>query len=82
MSGSNVDEFARALEEVVCFLQRHDAFFAEFRRGDGEVELVLNHDVELMEGKVFELYQDPAFLGQLTAARIGLRVLGWNRRPE
>jgi len=77
-SGSAPDDFARALEGVVSLLTKHESFLTEFRRGNGDAELVLNHGVELMEGKCFGLHLGHVFLGQLAATGIGLRIQGWN----
>jgi len=62
------------------FLEKNAGFWADFMGGNGEVELVLNHTIEpkQQEGdEVLELYLAPAFLHNLSARGIGLRVQGW-----
>ena len=79
LSGSTPDEFHGALKEVVTLLMNNELFWGEFLRGGGEIELILNQEVDPMEGKVLELHVYPTLLGQLAALGIGLRVQGWNR---
>jgi hypothetical protein len=81
VSGSTPDEFDGALRKVASFLTKAEPFFAEFKQGDGKVELILNHRVEQIEGKVLEVYIDPSFLSQLGAIDIGFRVQGWIGSP-
>jgi hypothetical protein len=81
LSGSGAAEYERALEDVVSFLTKNEAFFSEFTKGDGEVEIVLNHAAgEQMEGVVFELNLSPVFLTQLARRDIGLRIQAWGTR--
>ena len=73
-------EYERALKNVSGFLRKNAAFLADFTKGNGEVELILNHTVS-PQGKegdeCFELYLAPAFLRELSTRDIGLRVQGW-----
>jgi len=78
-SGRTPAEFARALEQVVSMLTRDKEFFAEFRRGGGEAELVLNYVVEHMDGKVLEVHLEPTLVGQVASVGIGLRLQAWSR---
>lgn len=78
--GVSASEYERALANVVMFLEKNAGFWADFMGGNGEVELVLNHTIEpkQQEGdEVLELYLAPAFLHNLSARGIGLRVQGW-----
>jgi|SRR5579862_4077458 len=70
----------RALKNVSRFLGKNAPFWAEFTGGNGEVELILNYTVspQKEEGdESFELHLSPAFLRDLSARDIGLRVQGW-----
>jgi hypothetical protein len=72
--------YESALAKVSQFLEKNAAFWADFMGGNGEVELILNHTIEPQEeegDKVLELYLAPAFLRDLSARGIGLRVQGW-----
>jgi hypothetical protein len=73
------DEFDRALKTIASLVAMHKAFFVEFVQGGGTIELILNHSVELDEGKVLELYIEPSFLGRLAAIGVGLRVQAWSK---
>jgi len=73
-------DYKSALEKVGQFIEKNAAFWTDFMGGNGEVELILNHTVEPQEGegdKIFELYLAPAFLRDLSARGIGLRVQAW-----
>ena len=73
-------DFEAALTNVSLFLEKNVAFWTDFMAGKGEVELILNHSIHPQEGggdKCFELHLAPAFLGDLSARGIGLRVQGW-----
>jgi hypothetical protein len=71
--------YESALAKVGQFLEKNAAFWADFVGGNGEVELILNRTIEPQEeeDKVFELYLAPAFLRDLSARGIGLRVQAW-----
>jgi hypothetical protein len=79
--GDSVSEFEVALTSVASFLERNEAFWTDFVGGGGEVELTLNHTIDPGEegDKCFELYLAPAFLHDLSARGIGLKVQGWTR---
>jgi len=77
-SGSTETEFANSLEHLADFLAKNEAFFHGFKDVKGEAEVVLNHRVELMEGKVFELRLGAILVAQLADAGIGVRVQGWS----
>ncbi len=70
----------RALKNVSRFLRKNAPFWADFTGGNGEVELILNHTVSPQKeqgDECFELHFTPAFLRDLSARDIGLRVQGW-----
>jgi hypothetical protein len=73
-------DYERALKNVSRFLRKNTPFLADFMNGNGEVELILNHTAspQSEEGnKSFELHLSSAFLRDLSARDIGLRVQGW-----
>jgi hypothetical protein len=75
----------RALKHVCRFLRKNAAFWADFAGGNGEMELVLNHTVNLQEqgaDECFELYVAPVFLSELSTWGFGLRVQGWQGRAR
>ena len=81
--GSGTVEYETALEQVVSFLAKHKAFLAEFREGDGEVEIILNHAALAQpQGIAFELCLSPVFLGHLSRSGVGLRVQAWTDNPS
>lgn len=74
--------YERALKKVCRFLRKNATFLTDFKGGKGEVELILNHAVDLQDEKgdqCIELHIGPAFLGELAARNIALRVQGWQR---
>ncbi len=78
--GVSSSDYERALKNVSRFLRKNTAFLADFTDGNGEVELILNHNVSAQkeEGdESFELHLSPAFLRELSTRDIGLRVQGW-----
>jgi hypothetical protein len=78
--GDCVSEFETPLNNVVLFLEKNAALWTDFIRGNGEVELILNHTIAPQEeegDKCFDLYLAPAFLSNLSTRGIGLRVQGW-----
>ena len=78
-------DYESALAKVGQFLEKNAVFWADFMGGNGEVELLLNQTLEPQEeegDKVLELYLAPAFLLNLSARGIGLRVQGWARGPD
>jgi hypothetical protein len=78
--GNYVSEYGRALTKVISFLEKNSAFWADFMEGNGEVELILNHEIQAQwdEGdKCFDLSLAPVLLAQLSTRGIGLRVQGW-----
>jgi hypothetical protein len=78
--GNYASEYGRALTKVVLFLEKNSTFWTEFMVGNGEVELILNHEIspQWEEGdKCFELSLAPALLAQLSTRGIDLRVQGW-----
>jgi len=78
--GNYASEYERALTKVVVFLEKNSAFWTEFMAGNGEVELILNHEIHPQwkeRDKCFELYLAPALLAHLSTRGIGLRVHGW-----
>lgn len=78
--GNYVSEYGRALTKVVLFLEKNSAFWTEFMGGNGEVELILNHEIspQWEEGdKCFDLYLAPALLAHISTRGIGLRAQGW-----
>jgi hypothetical protein len=80
LEGSVPTDYERALKTVSRFLRKNAAFFADFTDGNGEAELILNHAVSQQDEKgdeLFELFLAPAFLRDLSAGDIGLRVQGW-----
>lgn len=80
LDGVEPSEYERALKNVSRFLRKNAAFLADFTGGNGEVELILNHTVNPQEkegDECFELYFAPAFLRELSARDIGVRVQGW-----
>jgi hypothetical protein len=77
--GNYVSEYERALTKVVLFLEKNAAFWTDFMEGNGEVELILNHEIapQWEDGdKCFELSLAPALLAHLSTWGIGLRVQG------
>jgi hypothetical protein len=82
-SGSTDAEYQHALTQVVSFLTVHDGFFANFRNGGGEVEIVLNHIamIEEPKGIAFDLELSPVLLTHLSAMGVGLRVRAWSENP-
>jgi len=80
LEGIGDSGYERALKSVCRFLRKNAAFFNDFKGGSGEVELILNHTVGAQEGEgdeCFDLYIAPAFLTELAARGIGLRVQAW-----
>jgi hypothetical protein len=80
LEGSAPSDYERALKNVRRFLRKNAAFWTDFAGGNGEVELILNHNVnpQNKEGdECFELYLAPAFLQELSTRDIGLRIQGW-----
>src|SRR5271154_4393779 len=80
LDGISDSGYERALKNVCRFLRKNAAFLTEFEGGNGEVELILNGAVGVQEEEgdaCFELYVAPAFLTELAARGIGLRVQGW-----
>lgn len=78
--GDNPSQYEDALHNVALFIEKSSAFWADFMSGDGEVELILNHTIVPQEeegDKLLELYLAPAFLRDLSARGIGLRVQAW-----
>lgn len=85
LNGVTPSEYERAVKKVSRFLRKNAAFWTEFTDGNGQVELILNHTVNLMEkegDECFELYLTPAFLRDLSTRGIGLRVQGWQGRVK
>jgi hypothetical protein len=83
--GDYVSDYESALANVVLFLEKNAAYWADFIGGNGDVELILNHTIHPQEkerDKCFELYLAPAFLTQLSTRGIGLRVQGWQGSAE
>jgi hypothetical protein len=83
--GDYVSKFEGALTNVASFLERNSAFWPDFFGGKGEVELILNHTINLQEeegDKCFELHLAPEFLRDLSIRGIGLRVQGWQGNVE
>jgi hypothetical protein len=78
LRGDGPDEFESTLETIASFLTKNEHFITESKQEHGKVELILNHHVEFDEGKVFELYIHPRFLGLLATFGVGLRVQGWS----
>ncbi len=77
--GTGSSSYERALKHAYRFLRKNASFLDEFKGGSGQVELILNHTVGLQEeegDKSFELHIAPAFLTELAARGIGLRVQG------
>jgi hypothetical protein len=73
-------DYDNALAKVGQFLEKNAAFWADFMGGNGEIELILNQTIAPQEeegDKLLELYLAPAFLRDLSARGIGLRVQGW-----
>jgi hypothetical protein len=78
-------DYEGAFTNVTLFLEKNAAFWTDFIGGNGEVELILNHTIEPQEeegDKTFEVYLAPAFLRDLSARGIGLRVQGWQGSPK
>ena len=78
--GNDVADLEDALANVTFFLEKNAPFWTQFIGGNGDVELILNHTIYPQEeegDKCFELYLTAAFLGNLSARGIGLRVQGW-----
>jgi hypothetical protein len=82
--GSSASEYEAALTQVVSFLTLHEEFFAAFREGGGDVELVLNHVAMLEEprGVAFEVELSPILLAHLSSRGISLRVRAWSSNPS
>jgi hypothetical protein len=73
-------DYKSALAKVGQFIEKNAAFWTDFMGGNGEVEVILNYTVEPQEekgDKILELYLAPAFLRDLSARGIGLRVQAW-----
>jgi len=80
LEGTSSSDYERALKSVRRFFRKNAAFWTDFAGGNGEVELILNHNVNphKKEGdECFELYLAPAFLQELSTREIGLRIQGW-----
>ena len=80
LEGSVPSDYERALKTVSRFLRKNAFFLADFAGRNGEAELILNHAVSQQDEKgdeLFELFLTPAFLRDLSAGNIGLRVQGW-----
>jgi|HubBroStandDraft_2_1064218.scaffolds.fasta_scaffold283334_2 hypothetical protein len=83
--GDYASKFESSLTKVVLFLEKNAAFWTDFTSGNGEVELILKHTINPQDeagDKCFELYLAPAFLRDVSARGIGLRVQGWQGSTE
>jgi len=78
--GNSASQFERGLRKTVSFIKKHSEFLNALIGSGGEVEIILNHTISLVEKeghKNFHLFLAPAFVAQLAGHGIGLRIQGW-----
>jgi hypothetical protein len=83
--GDYASQFGRALFKISSFIKKNETFWADFKSGDGVVELILNHAISPAweeDDQCFELSFTPAFLAGLSAYGIGLRVQVWQEEAK